>query len=440
MKGIWGILFIGCFYAFATFNVASAVDCSTFTTQETCETDANTGCVYFTNTGRCKSCGEDTYRYKKDDGTYDCAACTNGPSIDGKECGADDAACQYTGNNGDSPNCPWEMTCSNGTIFNPSSEFAPASCAPCPENYESSLGPDSSFVVKWSPDGYKYYTAGSNGVEIAAPQCEGKVYYIEFKGGNIGNGHIITTPNPRFLYEKYDTGFYTDETANTVFNPTNNRITPLVATHEFQGYFTETGTEVFGADGKMGNTITSQFFKNDTTLYAHWGDKITIKYNLILKNGPRYTLIDTGAKNKPCTREDCEIAVSDLTCSAGFYIKNQEISAVDGNGNSYGTIERQGNKVIFKPNDDTFIRILTTPNTTITLDIQALTLQCSINHYCPQCDELDCPYGSTTDNIGKTRLSDCYWNAGTQFTDSTGGTFTLPVSSTAHLDVQIPTD
>lgn len=359
---------------------------------------------------------------------YVCSGCTNKPD-----------SAEYTGRGTNSANCPWEITCSNGTIFNPGNESTPASCAACPENYESSLGSDSSFVVKWSPDGYKYYTAGLNGVEIAAPQCEGKVYTITFDGGNIGNGHIITTPNPRFLYEKYGTGFYTDKTANIVFNPTNNRITPLVATHEFQGYFTENGTEVFGADGKMGNTITSQFFENDTTLYAHWGDEITIKYNLILKKGPVYTLIDTGAKNKPCTRKNCEIAVSDLTCSAGFYIKNQEISAVDGNGNSYGTIERRGDKVIFKPNEDIFTRILTTPNTTITLDIQALTPQCSINHYCPQCDELDCPYGSFSD-AGNTRLSNCYWNASTQFTDSTGGTFTLPVSSNAHPNVQIPTN
>lgn len=431
MKGMWRILFIGCFYAFATFNVANAVDCSTFTTRETCETDANYGCIYSSTSG-CNDCGNKSYRYKKDDGTYDCKQCTNGPTIDDKACGADGADCQYTGNNGDSPNCPWTLTCADNTYWKSDGQ----KCVACDEHYTA---PE--VVVRFDGTNYTYTVNGTD--KTTAPQCEGEVYSIEFKRGNIGNGHTITnTPDPDFLYEKYGDGFYTDAAANLLFDPADDHIEPLHGTRKFLGYFTnevppsdqesqsDASKMVFDHNGKMDSGITNTKFTNHATLYAHWGPAGVYTLTLQISNGTNPYII---ARNSNCVQgQPCDTDIKNIPCSGGFYLQKKTITT------DYGNVTRTDNAIIYTPNAVALTRIIIDKE--ITINISDLVETCPIGSYCPKCDRKQCPYGSTTDNIGKTSRSSCYWNASTQFTDSTGGTFTLPVSSNAQMKVQIPTD
>ena len=104
------VIYLGILYAQNAFSA----ECQDYTDKNTCETN---GCVYTSSI--CTPCDINQYRSRKTDNSgYECKDCRNGPTDPaGKACGADDAMCQYTGNNGDSPSCRWTMTCDNKPGF-----------------------------------------------------------------------------------------------------------------------------------------------------------------------------------------------------------------------------------------------------------------------------------------------------------------------------------
>lgn len=93
------------------FTGVAYSDCPNTTDLNECQAEA--GCVLAM--GSCHYCAAKEYR---DTTTtpYTCKECDNGPTDQSrKECGAEGSACQYTGNNGDSANCKWTMTCPTKT-------------------------------------------------------------------------------------------------------------------------------------------------------------------------------------------------------------------------------------------------------------------------------------------------------------------------------------
>lgn len=348
-----------------------------------------------------------------------CQPCTNGPTDkEGKKCGETDAACQYTGNGGNSNNCPWKMTCSVGYVWNQSQN----KCEQCDDHYTSK-----SVIVTYDGTGYDTMPA-------TLPVCEGEVYEIQFNTGTLDQEKIKESPIPPAIYEKYGTGFSLSQTASPIM-VVPPFITPLIGTNEFLGYYTEAtgGVQIFKANGEATDTLTNTYFTQDTILYAHWGD--AKKYRIVLTVGTSYVAID---KQNHCIQGEtsCVLDVSELTCGAGFYLKNNTTTQVSCNDiTNCGEVRRTGDTVTYRPNTTALHYII--ENETITVNIGSLSDACPVGSYCPACDNIPCPLSSTTDGTGKTKVSDCFWTANTVFKDSSGKTFTLPVEEGTHIQLRV---
>lgn len=83
-----------------------------------------------------------------------------------------------------------------------------------------------------------------------------------------------TTAGTTVIYEKYDTGFYLDNTALTQMTTSTNAITkPTRTNYTFGGYYTSTngsGTQYIDADGRLTASASSNNFSGNGTLYAKW--------------------------------------------------------------------------------------------------------------------------------------------------------------------------
>ena len=84
------------------------------------------------------------------------------------------------------------------------------------------------------------------------------------------------TPGTETIYEKYNTGYYTDSAATTQMTTSANGITvPTKDGYTFGGYYTEAnggGTQVIGANGKLTSSASTTNFTAAGTLYAKWTD------------------------------------------------------------------------------------------------------------------------------------------------------------------------
>ena len=118
MKKIFYTIFSLFIYTLACAGVAFADDCPTNPADETTCTNV-TGCVYdqVSDLYYCHPCSTGFYRTKNSENKYVCTDCTKRP--DGAE---------WTGNGGDSDNCPWEITCLEKTQWNADT----STCETCP--------------------------------------------------------------------------------------------------------------------------------------------------------------------------------------------------------------------------------------------------------------------------------------------------------------------
>ena len=86
------------------------------------------------------------------------------------------------------------------------------------------------------------------------------------------------------IYEKYNTGYYTNNTATTQMTTSANGITvPTRAGYTFGGYYTAAngeGTQYIDANGKLTSSASATNFSSNGTLYAKWtANNYTLTFN-----------------------------------------------------------------------------------------------------------------------------------------------------------------
>ena len=88
------------------------------------------------------------------------------------------------------------------------------------------------------------------------------------------NNQSATTAGTTTIYEKYNTGFYTDSGCTTQMTTSANPITrPVKTNYEFMGYYTATnggGTKYIDEYGKLTSSASTTNFTANGTLYAYW--------------------------------------------------------------------------------------------------------------------------------------------------------------------------
>ena len=87
------------------------------------------------------------------------------------------------------------------------------------------------------------------------------------------NNQSATTAGTTTIYEKYNTGYYTNSAATTQMTTSANGITvPKKTGYVFMGYYTETsdGTQYIDANGKLTSSASATNFTANGTLYAQW--------------------------------------------------------------------------------------------------------------------------------------------------------------------------
>ena len=476
MKGIWGIIFIGCFYAFATLNVANAVDCSTFTTKETCETDANTGCIYYVSLSKCDDCGPNSYRDKKSDGSYECKTCPEGfetpdRSQDGinscyRKCKPGDPI--STGINKeaewhaqDGVEEQWGKYYSDGT-----STCTVARCLPGYLRLQSTeicneFGSSALFCMK-CPDGYPntdkndgYSACSENLYEKARTQC----YSNTCPSKSVDNSTSVKTNK---LYYPNTTCTYNvtckDSDANgcsrigysVIKNDTANpSCVPMVADCK-----TDNGTDgkkfVTGFSGSSPvytqcltprsncNEDTHQFAGNRScdTLYDYG---TCMPKEIDCKTYSAYTQTCQNTFSSSSVRVDGKIQLNNY----GYYtidnncrcVRTDDIVESDkpiGKIEYYYKFKRNGNQLEDVPET---IEVISCIKGYCAKDYEDTCSKASEGFYhdndtSKECQA--CPSKSTTSSEGATSKNDCHFTSGTVFLDD-NGTFTIPNMSTVKV-------
>ena len=74
------------------------------------------------------------------------------------------------------------------------------------------------------------------------------------------------------IYEKYNTGYYTDSATTTAMTSSTSINIPTRTGYTFDGYYTAAngGTKYIDADGILTSNASTTQFADDGTLYAHW--------------------------------------------------------------------------------------------------------------------------------------------------------------------------
>ena len=355
--------------------------------------------------------------------TSTCTSCYNGPTdSSNKPCGDDGAACQYTGNGGNSNNCPWEMTCSNGTVFVPD-ETACKTCNEIVENannhYVSNLGAASSYTVMWNGTIFSYMVSGVTyesdgwGSEPVYPTenpatCVGKPYVVNINC-NGGTG----CPYPTGVYRQYgnETGWFTDTSFQQQLP--NSTLTPLPSRkrHLFQGYYLDpddADTQIFDASGQLkpaGNTLIS----GTATLFAKWVVGGEYDVHIFDECAQKLNLLWL------CNFADSYCALDAFFDDTAYNGKEFSWSIAD----NCGTLSSDFQK--FSLSDDCDI------DNDGTIEITLTCAPCPANNYCKSGQVTHCPQ-HTISNAGSVTRTDCKFDPNTQFNDSVGS-FTLPADS-----------
>ena len=142
-----------------------------------------------------------------------------------------------------------------------------------------------------------WYDAATNGTKVGnaggtyTPTAN-KTLYAHWNANQYTitlNNNGATTAGTASIYEKYNTGYYSDSTLSTPVNTTTGITVPqkkyvvtlnndatsttMDATSTFGGYYTENngaGVQYIAANGKLASTASTTNFTADGTLYAKW--------------------------------------------------------------------------------------------------------------------------------------------------------------------------
>lgn len=236
--------------------------------------------------------------------------------------------------------------------------------------------------------------------------------------------------DPKYLYEKYANGFYTDKNcAGTKLDP-NTTAEPnheggwIIPTYtwwqDFIGYYTQqTDGEIrFGSTGKPSSGTTYTTFSTNTTLYGHWNIySYTIEYDI---DGTSYTTQTCYFPRNGVTAPDND---SDAKCLA----KNPPNQSKIINNKAYTITKwstgKNGTGTIYEP--ETHIQ-----HTSDTIKLYAVWESCSPGYYCGTSGKKPCPAGATSDE-GSNSETQCYISSATKFKDTAEGSieFTLPINT-----------
>ena len=171
------------------------------------------------------------------------------------------------------------------------------------------------------------------------------------------------TQGTETIYEKYNTGYYTNSACTTQMTTSSNAITqPTRVGYTFAGYYTAAtgGTQYIDGTGKLTSSASTTNFADNGTLYAHWTANTNTPYvvNHYTHNygSDTYTLNST--ENKTGT-SDASLTLANLKKTiTGYTYLNGFANAGDTTRPSSGavtttTISADGTRIInlyYRPN------------------------------------------------------------------------------------------
>ena len=373
------VIYLGIVYAQNAFSA----ECQDYTDKNTCETN---GCVYTSSI--CTPCDINQYRSRKTDNSgYECKDCRNGPTDPaGKACGADDAMCQYTGNNGDSPSCRWTMTCDNKPGFQHGT---------------------------WAPDATPITYDGTGN----PPSCA----YT-----NANNITCDDTGEPTCSNH----GFHLSGTSVSTYSCVSN-VSNTGCTGDSLKFYTGSGfSECYVKNCPENTTFTSAGITCDGVSYGIC-KSTTISCDSVdaQSNGLDRSKCIGGAISDDAQYDYDNDEYDFSTCKCVFNIANFA------NGTATQTCnftKNGGNITACSTEINSCDTGFCSANDTTCDNIPAGYYSVGTAVKCTKC-----PYGATSDGgTNASGASSCYWNADTTFIDSVGA-FRLPVPTDGKIIMQI---
>ena len=144
-------------------------------------------------------------------------------------------------------------------------------------------------------------------------QCTPTIFTI-----TLNNQDAITAGTTE-IYEKYNTGYYTDSAATTQMSTAANGITvPTRDGYTFDGYYTSAngGTQYIDANGKLTSSASTTQFTAAGTLYAHWSKPVSELTNSV---SPTSYIYDGTAKSPtPTVKDDTTTLVKNTDYTIAF--------------------------------------------------------------------------------------------------------------------------
>ena len=332
-----------------------------------------------------------------------CQSCTNKPTdVNNKECGTEGSLCHYTDSGNDNGICPWTLTCSNGTIFVPTNDGKSGSCQTCQQinnndtNYQSLLGPNSSYQVKWDGEALQYSTDGTTWENDNPAQCTGKVYRISFDL----NSHLAQGGPQNPIYEKYNDGYYSEQQCI-------NQITSISVPYgifTFDGYWTQRndGEKIFDSSGNLVSGVDAKKFHNNTTLYAQWATGyVDRKIPVIIAVG------GNADKDSTCSfsQNTCTYTINGGSCGSGNYA-----TGTTDTGWTFNQQNMTVSKNFSDPEKFACLERLRQDPDAVCDTVNISVLQCDSGYFCKSCKKTKCPYASTSDGgENATAANKCYF-------------------------------
>ena len=179
---------------------------------------------------------------------------------------------------------------------------------------------------------------GSSGDRVYTANWTPKIYTITLdrQSGSGGSDYV---------YEKYNTGYYTNSTATTQMTTSANPITaPTRTGYTFGGYYTSTGgagTQYIDANGKLTSSASTTQFSANGSLYAKWtANKYYVYYNQGLATGGWSTsTYATQERTYPgsTTLRTNSMTKSNTTANSYTVTYNQGTATGGWNATTYGT-------------------------------------------------------------------------------------------------------
>ena len=228
---------------------------------------------------------------------------------------------------------------------------------------------------------------------------QGTYYEIDLTANWIGNVYTITLDNQSAttagtttIYEKYNTGYYTNSGATTKMTTSDNGITkPTKTGYTFGGYYTGTngsGTQYINSSGYLTSSASTTNFTAAGTLYAKWTiNKVYVVYNM---NGGSWA----GSTNEHLGTSGAFVTYDGASTSIFGVNYGETLNLANWNNPDYINIKRDGYLVVADKqwctgtngngtcyNHDTYYESAGTDGTAATHFCDARAASCSVTLY-----------------------------------------------------------